>query len=671
MIVGNIRLFGAISVSNTATGGGTSDILVFREMFDFDMPDNSNGYHGYTIRQVIPASAVQFGGTEVKISIKADTDNGIDIDKVYIGQRDTGYAFDGAPTEVLFGGSSGVSIAAGAESYSDTTTFTITSGDDLVISMYCNPAGTGPGDFSAQANPTDFEAYFKNADEAIDIAPTGFTTAIANLVGVSKIEVGNDVPPPAVTLSDAFAYDYDANSNDWVGYTMRQVIDSTEIAATGNKVRVYIEADGDQGFDLGNAYVGIKSTSGDAYDFESTPVQLTFGGSNSVYIPAGARIQSDIVDLTVGASDGLVVSVYCDGAATEDDLRAKSSQSGFYNFQKNANDAATVDANGYSSSASDIIGVMRVEIGGDSPVSLPSSTRWRILGSRTLGTDVYDTITFAELELLDNSLSSIDTTGTTITDSGNFSASENGAKLFDGDLATRWATPRASSTEDAWVEIEFVSSTEVAGFRLNTRHTSNNNSEFSPIDLKLQYWDGSSWQTFIERTDYYGWYQNGTTNGIWTRLIGGSKGRLWRLRMTDSEHGSYLGLEKIEFRTTTGVAETHGTGVEDQNARASTYWNSPNSLSESVGYAFDSSSNHWGGNLGAIPISYCDVEYQFDTLKDVEELYLLSRSGSPTHAPSDFEVAYSDDGGTTWTTIKTVVGEPTWSNAEARTYSIP
>lgn len=307
--------------------------------------------------------------------------------------------------------------------------------------------------------------------------------------------------------------------------------------------------------------------------------------------------------------------------------------------------------------------------GGEPPPPDNSVTaqRWRILGSETQAALGSNTMTFAELDFLNATGDVVSTSGATITESNTWGGGETGASLFDGDATTDWATPRGAAVEDEWVECDFGTSVTIAGCILTARDDAGDVGGI-PTDWKLQYWDGASWIDYITIVDLPGWFTAGAGLGSQMRFF--KNGRTWRLRVTETEHGDFLGLDGVEFRSASGVSETHGTGVADPYAHATNHWGAPTVSTESAGYAFDGdSATHWGCNM-ALSGNQADLFYSFSSFKDVAELFLDSRSGSPTHAPRDFTLAYSDDGGGTFTTVLTVTGESAWSDGETRTYAV-
>ena len=159
----------------------------------------------------------------------------------------------------------------------------------------------------------------------------------------------------------------DADVDAQSGFTHRVLIASAALSGTGQQyVRVTFEASSAQALTVGNAYIGTAADAGDAYDFAAAPTTLTFSGAAGFAINAGASIVSDKIAYSITAGKNLIVSFYVSGDATHDSLRYDASIANWTDYYKEASDAATVDATGYSTVATRAYGVMKVEAGRNS-----------------------------------------------------------------------------------------------------------------------------------------------------------------------------------------------------------------------------------------------------------------------------------------------------------------
>lgn len=153
-----------------------------------------------------------------------------------------------------------------------------------------------------------------------------------------------------------------ADVGGWNGFTVRQVIEDAQLTfpASTSQIRVTFEAGSAEGLTLTEAYVQNGAAAGDSYDFASAPVQLLFSASASTTISAGQQKVSDDAAFTRVSGRRLVISFYINGGTGADTTRSKATETGWSALHKNASDASTVDATGYTTT-NNIIGVARVE----------------------------------------------------------------------------------------------------------------------------------------------------------------------------------------------------------------------------------------------------------------------------------------------------------------------
>jgi hypothetical protein len=134
-----------------------------------------------------------------------------------------------------------------------------------------------------------------------------------------------------------------------VATTVRQWIDNALFSANGNRARVTFNAGASSaGLELSEVYIGKKGTGN--HDFAGTPTQLLFGGAASTSVGISGSIVSDEVAFDIDTADDLVLSFYIDGSPTSQ-FRRHSSTTGQENVYKTGNDATTLVASGYSTSA--------------------------------------------------------------------------------------------------------------------------------------------------------------------------------------------------------------------------------------------------------------------------------------------------------------------------------
>lgn len=153
---------------------------------------NSTPWANYTHRlRVYAARFPDANTTLIRLTYKAHPSGaGAQTTKVYVGLGATSgdeYDFDGAPTEVLFGGSSGFSISAGSIITSDATALVMDGTRDVLISG--QSASTPACAFAGFDNRTNWKCWYKTGADAATENASGYTANLVEAVGVVKIEV--------------------------------------------------------------------------------------------------------------------------------------------------------------------------------------------------------------------------------------------------------------------------------------------------------------------------------------------------------------------------------------------------------------------------------------------------------------------------------------------------
>lgn len=154
-----------------------------------------------------------------------------------------------------------------------------------------------------------------------------------------------------MTTGTLFTISLGANGNGWNGFTGVERIPVSVMTPPASgivKVRLRLQASTSESFTITNAYIGHRAASGDAYDFATTPVQLLFGGSGSKVIAANTEEWSDWANFAYNKTSDFLFSFYCAGGASSDALRRSTSATSMSDYEKIANDAATVNKSGYS-----------------------------------------------------------------------------------------------------------------------------------------------------------------------------------------------------------------------------------------------------------------------------------------------------------------------------------
>jgi len=158
----------------------------------------------------------------------------------------------------------------------------------------------------------------------------------------------NTSPPLLFGYYDNLTY---TNVN-WNGYNLRIVIDGASIQASASTVKLWLSRSNNTTWEFTDCFIGKQASSGDPYDFDGTPVRVTFNGSNTATVSSN-NFESDIIEFNVDAGDSIVISFYFDGV-TYDDIphTADGAVSDVTSYYKSgSNESSTSDVSGYSSQA--------------------------------------------------------------------------------------------------------------------------------------------------------------------------------------------------------------------------------------------------------------------------------------------------------------------------------
>lgn len=181
------------------------------------------------------------------------------------------------------------------------------------------------------------------------------------LVRAAPLLAAPAVAAAAGSWQQTFAKTLNADEGSWNGYTLRQPVPAASISVSGTKMRTTFEGGSVEGVTLSAVYFQEAAAAGDAFDFATTPVQVTFdGGSGSVVIGAGASKLSDEITVTVDETKSYVFAFFINGGTGSDTVRRVSdSGNGYY---KLGNDVTTVNATGYSPASLTFYLINKIEV---------------------------------------------------------------------------------------------------------------------------------------------------------------------------------------------------------------------------------------------------------------------------------------------------------------------
>jgi len=146
---------------------------------------------GWTVRQVVKATSTPFGGVGIKVTVEAGATEGLDIDHLAVVERD-GETSNGTttPTEFLFGGTSGVSVAGGETATSDVLEYLIE--DDKDYLLIADIGDNAAADQARYTTTGGDGTYLKEATNSYntqnleDVALNDTQTRVFNKLGVEQ-----------------------------------------------------------------------------------------------------------------------------------------------------------------------------------------------------------------------------------------------------------------------------------------------------------------------------------------------------------------------------------------------------------------------------------------------------------------------------------------------------
>lgn len=167
---------------------------------------------------------------------------------------------------------------------------------------------------------------------------------------------------PSINFDLTGSWTRAATSTSWVNSTMRQLVPVSAIQS-GNYVRIFLYnayTSSSMPLNMSKCYIQEAADVGNAYDFLTTPVPVTFnsGETSVVFDNGGGSALSDIIPLTITGTRPLIISCYFNSTTT----LVAGSATNWVNYYKPGDDAATVDATAYSTAAHNAYLFSRIEI---------------------------------------------------------------------------------------------------------------------------------------------------------------------------------------------------------------------------------------------------------------------------------------------------------------------
>lgn len=153
----------------------------------------------------------------------------------------------------------------------------------------------------------------------------------------------------------AIGLNTDTSGGAFANYTIRLVIPAASLTApsgTPTLTRLTMRGSAAEQTSIGAAYIGHKASSGDAYDFASTPVQIKVATSGSFILGILTDVASDDAAFVWDKTSDIVISFYIANDTGKDTIRRINAGISGSLYVKSGNDASTVNATGYAASGS-------------------------------------------------------------------------------------------------------------------------------------------------------------------------------------------------------------------------------------------------------------------------------------------------------------------------------
>jgi len=121
-----------------------------------------------------------------------------------------------------------------------------------------------------------------------------------------------------------------------------------------------------EGCHVAHMYAGHAASSGDAYDFDGTQVEVKVATATSFLVPINGTVVTDENVYAFDASKDFIVAMYIDSAAN-DSMGVKTALTGAtYYYKVTADEVATTNVTGYSNASTTSMTrlLMKIEVWG-------------------------------------------------------------------------------------------------------------------------------------------------------------------------------------------------------------------------------------------------------------------------------------------------------------------
>jgi len=163
-----------------------------------------------------------------------------------------------------------------------------------------------------------------------------------------------------VGWTTTFSATLGADSTGWSGFNIREVIDASIISTSGSSVRLTLQAAAaTSGCSIDGLYIGHPAGSGDPYDFDGSQVQVLVTGSPSFTIAMGASVVTDPVTFALDQTKHLIIAAHFNATSS---VRAQPLAGTTLHFKSAANETATANVTGYTTTGSALRLINKVEV---------------------------------------------------------------------------------------------------------------------------------------------------------------------------------------------------------------------------------------------------------------------------------------------------------------------
>lgn len=296
---------------------------------------------------------------------------------------------------------------------------------------------------------------------------------------------------------------------------------------------------------------------------------------------------------------------------------------------------------------------------------------WRVLMDEDSSGNLMTALAaFAEMEMRE-AVGGSDATGSgTASASSTFSGFTAAGAFANDGTTTEFATN--SPGLPGWLKYDFGSGVTKAILEVAIQPRNAPNVNQAPGPFKIQ----SSDDNFTTYNDEWWVGYPGGANGhgyagstlkVFTKPTldqspSASRHRYWRISITGSNGGSYVGAGEVQFRTVAGGVNecVNGTGTSRSNFAGLPPAN-----------AFDrNTSTEWASNNVGFP-EWLEYDLGSGISASITEIAYLPRNLTPTtQSPTGFDVQYSDDN-SSWTTLWSVSGITGWAANTWKVFTKP